>query len=88
MASFLTPKRSRFLTPVNLPLISFALFIIIGTILLMLPAEVDGPRLSPVDALFPATSATCVTGLVVFDNGSRLSLFGQWVVLVLIQCGG
>ena len=88
MARFLTPKRSRFITPVNLPLLSFALLIIIGTILLMLPAAVNGPLLSPVDALFTATSATCVTGLVVVDTGSRLSLFGQWVVLVLIQCGG
>jgi trk system potassium uptake protein TrkH len=88
MASFLTPQRSRFITPVNLPLLSFALLIIIGTILLMLPAAVNGPLLSPVDALFTATSATCVTGLVVVDTGSRLSLFGQWVVLVLIQCGG
>jgi trk system potassium uptake protein TrkH len=92
MVSFLTPKRSRFITPVNLPLLSFALLIIIGTILLMLPAAANGPRLAPrlapVDALFTATSATCVTGLVVVDTGSRLSLFGQWVVLVLIQCGG
>ena len=88
MASFLSPKRSRFITPVNLPLLSFALLIIIGTILLMLPAAANGPRLAPVDALFTATSATCVTGLVVVDTGSRLSLFGQWVVLVLIQCGG
>lgn len=88
MANFLTPKRSRFITPVNLPLLSFALLIIIGTISLMLPAAANGPRLAPVDALFTATSATCVTGLVVVDTGSRLSLFGQWVVLVLIQCGG
>jgi len=88
MASFLSPKRSRFITPVNLPLLSFALLIIIGTILLMLPAAANGPRLATVDALFTATSATCVTGLVVVDTGSRLSLFGQWVVLVLIQCGG
>jgi trk system potassium uptake protein TrkH len=76
------------ITPLNLPLLSFALLIIMGTILLMLPAAVNGPRLSPVDALFTATSATCVTGLVVVDTGSRLSLFGQWVVMVLIQCGG
>jgi trk system potassium uptake protein TrkH len=54
----------------------------------MLPYAANGPRLAPVDALFTATSATCVTGLVVVDTGSRLSLFGQWVVLVLIQCGG
>ncbi|MGD8996222.1 MAG: potassium transporter TrkG [Syntrophobacterales bacterium] len=80
--------RRSVITPLNLPLLSFALLIIMGTILLMLPAAVNGPRLSPVDALFTATSATCVTGLVVVDTGSRLSLFGQWVVLVLIQCGG
>jgi len=54
----------------------------------MLPYAANGPRLAPVDALFTATSATCVTGLVVVDTGSRLSLFGQWVVLVLIQFGG
>ena len=88
MMNFSKIKTTRLITPVNLPLLSFALLIIIGTILLMLPAAVNGPRLSPVDALFTATSATCVTGLVVVDTGSRLSLFGQWVVLVLIQCGG
>ena len=88
MARFLTPKRSRFITPVNLPLLSFAGLILVGTVLLMLPYAANGPRLAPVDALFTATSATCVTGLVVVDTGSRLSLFGQWVVLVLIQCGG
>jgi trk system potassium uptake protein TrkH len=88
MARFLTPKRSRFITPVNLPLLSFAGLILVGTVLLMLPYAANGPRLAPVDALFTATSATCVTGLVVVDTGSRLSLFGQWVVLVLIQFGG
>lgn len=88
MPNSLRIRRNRFITPVNLPLLSFALLIIIGTILLMLPTAANGPRLSPVDALFTATSATCVTGLVVVDTGSRLSLFGQWVVLVLIQCGG
>jgi trk system potassium uptake protein TrkH len=56
--------------------------------LLILPQATNGPALAPVDALFTATSATCVTGLVVVDTGSRLSLFGQWVVLVLIQIGG
>ncbi|MCG6944010.1 MAG: TrkH family potassium uptake protein [Deltaproteobacteria bacterium] len=88
MARFLAPKRSRFITPVNLPLLSFAGLILVGTVLLMLPHAANGPRLTPVDALFTATSATCVTGLVVVDTGSRLSLFGQWVVLILIQCGG
>lgn len=76
------------ITPVNLPIFSFAALILFGTVMLMLPVAVNGPVLHPVDALFTATSATCVTGLVVVDTGSRLSLFGQWVVLVLIQCGG
>lgn len=77
-------KRTRFLTPVNLPILSFAGLILIGTLLLMLPVAANGPPLQPVDALFTATSATCVTGLKVVDTGSRLSLFGQGVVLVLI----
>lgn len=81
-------RRKRFITPVNLPIISFAGLILIGTLLLILPVAANGPPLAPVDALFTATSATCVTGLVVVDTGSRLSLFGQWVVLLLIQCGG
>ena len=60
-----------------------------GTLLLSLPAAVrEPPRLSLVDALFTATSALCVTGLTVVDTGSRLSLFGQLVVLSLIQVGG
>lgn len=76
------------MTPVNLPILSFAGLILMGTVLLMLPVAANGPGLSPVDAFFTATSATCVTGLVVVDTGSALSLFGQWVVLLLIQGGG
>ena len=82
-----TKRRHRFLTTVSMPILSFAGLIIIGTALLMLPVAAE-PTLPPIDALFTATSATCVTGLVVVDTGSRLSLFGQWVVLILIQCGG
>lgn len=88
MANLLKSRRNRLITPVNLPILSFAALILIGTLLLMLPAAASGPRLAPVDALFTATSATCVTGLVVVDTGSRLSLFGQTVVLMLIQFGG
>jgi trk system potassium uptake protein TrkH len=88
MANPLKIRRSRLITPVNLPILSFAALILTGTLLLILPAAANGPRLSLVDGLFTATSATCVTGLIVVDTGSRLSLFGQWVVLVLIQCGG
>jgi trk system potassium uptake protein TrkH len=81
-------ERKRLITPLNLPLLSFGALILGGTILLMLPAAANGPPLRAIDALFTATSATCVTGLVVVDTGTRLSLFGQWVVLILIQCGG
>jgi trk system potassium uptake protein TrkH len=88
MANPLKIRRSRLITPVNLPILSFAALILTGTLLLILPAAANGPRLSFVDELFTATSATCVTGLIVVDTGSKLSLFGQWVVLALIQCGG
>ena len=88
MVNLLRTKRSRIFAPVNLPILSFAGLILIGTVLLMLPAAANGPRLAVVDAFFTATSATCVTGLVVAETGSRLSIFGQSVVLVLIQCGG
>lgn len=60
-----------------------------GTLLLMLPAAAsDGRPTSPIDALFMATSATCVTGLATLDLGSHFSLFGQLVLLCLIQLGG
>ena len=78
----------RWLTPSHLPLLTFAGLILVGTLFLLLPAAATGPGLSWVDALFTATSATCVTGLVVVDTGTDLSLFGQWIVLLLIQCGG
>ncbi len=74
--------------PVTL-MLSFALVILIGTVLLMFPVSSRLNRVTPpVDALFTATSATCVTGLVVVDTGSHFSLFGQIVILLLIQIGG
>ena len=67
----------------------FLLIIIIGAFLLNLPiASVDGREISWFDALFTATSATCVTGLIVLDTGKDFSLFGQWVILILLQIGG
>ena len=78
----------RWLAPSHLPILTFASLILVGTLLLMLPAAATGPALSWVNALFTATSATCVTGLVVVDTGTHLTLFGQWIVLLLIQCGG
>lgn len=74
--------------PVSL-MVSFAFVILIGTVLLMLPAASVVNRVTPpVDALFTATSATCVTGLIVYDTGTYFSLFGQLVILILIQIGG
>ena len=65
----------------------FAGLIAVGSVLLSLPAAHREP-LGYLDALFTATSAVCVTGLVVVDTGTRYTLFGQLVILVLIQVGG
>ncbi len=68
---------------------AFLTAIIAGALLLMLPfATVAQGGLTPLAALFTATSATCVTGLSVIDIGTELTLFGQVVVLLLIQLGG
>ena len=69
--------------------VSFVILIFIGTVLLTLPISAKSGRFTnPVDALFTATSATCVTGLSVYDTFMHWSYFGQGVLLVLIQCGG
>ena len=81
-------KYSLRLHPARILFLSFVGIILIGTILLSLPAATNGPSLRVVDALFTATSAACVTGLVVVDTGARLTMFGQIVVLMLIQLGG
>ena len=75
--------------PAQLVLFSFLGVIAIGTTLLALPfATRSVGGLSPIDALFMATSATCVTGLTTQSLATDLSLFGQLVILVLIQIGG
>jgi trk system potassium uptake protein len=82
-------KRRVFLDPPKVLVLGFAILILIGTCLLTLPiATVDGNGLSFLNALFTATSATCVTGLVVVDTGSTFTTFGQLVILSLIQIGG
>jgi len=68
--------------------LAFLGLICLGAFLLMLPAASIGHRIGLVDALFSATSAACVTGLVVLDTGTALTTFGQSVVLGLIQVGG
>ena len=63
--------------------------ILLGSLLLMLPiATKSGQSTSFSDALFTATSAVCVTGLVIKDTATYWSLFGQGVILLLIQIGG
>ncbi|HKJ92239.1 MAG TPA: potassium transporter TrkG, partial [Longimicrobiales bacterium] len=79
----------RRLTPPQLFVGSFALLIIFGTVgLEVLPGLYTGPGLSWLDALFTATSAVCVTGLVVVDTATHFTLFGQFFILLLIQLGG
>ena len=69
--------------------IGFAVMILIGSGLLSLPiASRDGFAMPFTNALFTSASATCVTGLVVYDTYTQFSLFGQIVILVLIQIGG
>ena len=69
--------------------LGFLLLIFIGTILLMLPVSSRNGEWTPfITALFTSTSATCVTGLVLVDTFTHWSIFGQLVLLVLIQIGG
>lgn len=77
------------LNPPEILVLGFAILILIGSFLLTLPiAAENGRGLSFLDALFTATSATCVTGLVVVDTGDTFSTFGELVILSLIQLGG
>lgn len=75
--------------PPRVILISFAGIILAGTLLLCAPFSSRAGTMTPfLDALFTATSATCVTGLVVYDTYQYWSGFGQFVILCLIQIGG
>ena len=69
--------------------LGFLALILLGTVLLALPiAAKSGQSIGLFDSLFTSTSAVCVTGLVVVDTGTTFSLFGQIVLIVLIQVGG
>ena len=74
--------------PVRVIVVSFALIILVGTLLLMLPISSKVGGASFIDALFTTTSATCVTGLVVGDTYTLWTPFGQGVTLGCIQLGG
>ena len=84
------PSRASFrLSPVHVIPLSFLLAIAVGTLLLLLPAATaEGAETDFLTALFTSTTSVCVTGLVVVDTYAHWSLFGQVVVLVLIQLGG
>ena len=83
-------KRCRLsLSSSQIILFGFLGVILLGTFLLMLPiSSGNSQTTSFIDALFTATSATCVTGLIVFDTATYWSLFGQIVIITLIQIGG
>ena len=81
--------KNRHMSSFQIIILSFLSVILLGTILLMLPAATRQPgSASFSDAAFTATSAVCVTGLVMHDTATYWSFFGQLVILLLIQVGG
>lgn len=76
------------LSPAAILPVSFALVIVFGTFMLMLPRATPAGGISVVDAAFTSTSATCVTGLIVLNTAEDFTFFGQTVILLLIQVGG
>jgi len=85
----MTTFLNRLFTPMQLLTIGFTVLILLGAFLLMLPiSTANYESQSFVDALFTSTSAVSTTGLIVVDTGTYYSLFGQIVILILIQIGG
>lgn len=76
-----------FLNPAQFFILSFLSVVLVGALLLMMPNATTQP-LSFVDALFTATSAVCVTGLIVVDTATYFTTFGQVIIMGLIQIGG
>jgi len=82
-------KARQGIRPIRVLPLGFLCIILIGALLLMLPVSSrDGTSMPFLSALFTSTSASCVTGLVVVDTGTYFSLFGQIVILFMIQLGG
>ena len=79
--------RNKTFTSERIVILGFSAMIIIGTLLLLLPISSNG-KTGFLDALFTATSASCVTGLVVKDTATYFTLFGKTVILIMIQIGG
>ena len=85
----MTEKKKFSLSTTQIILLSFLSTILLGSVLLALPiSAADGVSVSFTDAIFTATTATCVTGLVTLPTFSTWSAFGQAVILILIQIGG
>ena len=82
-------KKKLSLSTTQIILLSFLMAILLGSALLSLPiSSADGKAVPYIDALFTATTSTCVTGLVTVPTASSWSVFGQTVILILIQIGG
>lgn len=82
-------KAAKRFNPARTLVVGFAVIIAVGTILLCLPISSKSREFTPIfDCLFTATSASCVTGLVIYDTYLHWSLFGQIVIAMLIQVGG
>ena len=82
-------KKTLTLSTTHVIMLSFLVAILAGSLLLSLPiSSANGEAVSYLDALFTATTATCVTGLVTLPTVTTWSVFGQAVILVLIQVGG
>ncbi len=82
-------SRHRHITSFQVIILGFLSVILLGSLLLMLPIATRSGQITPFsDTLFTATSAVCVTGLVIYDTATYWSFFGQGVILLLIQIGG
>ncbi|MBZ9632467.1 ATPase [Salegentibacter sp. LM13S] len=87
VSSFKVNFKKDYLNPAQLFVASFLFIIFLGTFFLLLPKATHS-GIGLIDALFTATSAVCVTGLIVVDTGTYFTTFGQSVIMVLIQLGG
>jgi len=85
---YFNPFQARKVSPPKILVGGFAALILLGAVLLSLPISTHTGRIPFLDALFTATSAVCVTGLVVVDTGTYFTRFGQTVIMFLIQIGG
>lgn len=82
-------SRPQHMSHSRIMLLGFLVVIVVGTVLLSLPiSSKSGEWTNPLSALFTATSATCVTGLVVVDTYRYWNIFGQIIILIMIQIGG